>query len=147
MNTSPKSLKAKVVPEVTASTDWSAAVEVTGLGRSGLLKTLAVRGDATDGTAGPGATIILFEVPDPYPSQTPPDPASIADDDIALRVTGVAVTPHATTAAQVNIADITGDTAAYATTGRRNKLYAAIQDPVGFGTGGKVHLTFRAQGQ
>jgi len=139
MRTPSKTLKTTLVPEGVGA-GWSEALRVSGLGRSGEVVTLAVRGDLGDATAGT-MTLVLFEAP-LNSAGTLPDPAAIADENIALRIAGLTVAASATVASDsVNVRDLTKWAALYAVTRADQGLFLAIQ-----GVTGKVHVTLRAQG-
>jgi len=148
-----KEKKAHHEPVGAGGVAWSNPIQVSGLGRSGELTSLEVRGNLVDATTGT-MTLMLFEAPIPEPGAflssrvvdvLKLNPANIADGDQALRVSGITVAPDSpddvASSDSVNIRDLTKGTALYAIERRDRALFLAI-----LGVSGRVHTYFRAEG-
>lgn len=145
-----KPVKAHVEP-IGVGVGWSNPIQVSGLGRSGEITNLEVRGDVGDATAGV-MTLMLFEAPIPkdpadYASgrvvlATALDPATIADGDQALRITGLVIAADAVISSDIiNVRDITKSTTFYAVERPDRALFLAIS-----GVTGRVHTYLRGEG-
>lgn len=144
-----RTFKAHLEP-IGVGAGWSDPLQVSGLGRSGEVTNLELRGGFDDGTTGT-AEVVLFEAPIPTGPEgfssnrvvkaTVLDPAAIADGDKAMYVTALAVAPSLTvSSATVNLRDITKSTTLYAATRPDWGLFLSVR-----GVTGKVHVYLRGE--
>lgn len=135
---------------------WSDPVRVDGIGRSGELYELTVRGDVTDATAGT-ADVMLFAAADPtagtqhsssVQASVPVadlDPDAINDEYIFVEITGLTVAASATTKSDsVNFLDpaVNNGPALYAIPNNKGMaIWCAVK-----GVTGVVHVGLKARG-